>query len=99
MSVYDQTKVPHRQHNPPLWHRLKVEVAKNDVAGRQISYQGNFGSREYNCLISPNHTLQLTTHRTSVRESLKPQLKKMIFLTKAGHYICKIMVVIVFKQL
>ena len=38
---------------------------------------------EANCIsnLSPNHTLQLTTHRTSVRESLQSHFKKMI---KAG---------------
>ena len=51
----------------------------------------------YYCLC-PNHTLQLTTHRTSVRESLQPHCKEMMFLTKAGHYICKIMVVVAYQQ-
>ena len=34
--------------------------------------------------MSPNHTLQLTTHRTSVRESLPSHFTKMMLLTKAG---------------
>ena len=41
---------------------------------------------EANCIsnLGPNHTLQLTTHRTSVTESLPSHLTKMMLLTKAG---------------
>ena len=38
-----------------------------------------------NCIsnLSPNHSLQFTTHRTSV-QSLQPHFKKIMLLTKAG---------------
>ena len=41
---------------------------------------------EANCIsnLSPNHTLQLTTHRIPVRESLQSDFTKMMLLTKAG---------------
>ena len=41
---------------------------------------------EANCIsnLAPNHTLQRTTHRTSVRELLPSHFTKMMLLTKAG---------------
>ena len=41
---------------------------------------------EANCIsnLSPNHTLQLTTLRTSVRESLQLHFKRLVLLIKAG---------------
>ena len=54
---------------------------------RQWLCAAYFGTIEANCIsnLSPNHTLQLTIHRTSVRESLPPHFTKMMLLAcKAG---------------
>ena len=69
-----------------------------------VNYEKLILVLEGNCIsnLSPNHTLQLTTHRTLnfVRESLQILLTKLVTLSQMfnGHYICKIVIVIAYKQ-